>query len=58
VAEAAVKHGKFAGTPGSPAAVPELMKMGFRFIPVGADVLGLNPYYRDLAEEFNQHRPK
>ena len=51
VAEAAVKHGKFAGTVGSPANYRELVEMGYRFINLGADVLGLNQYFSKIMEE-------
>jgi 4-hydroxy-2-oxoheptanedioate aldolase len=44
VAEACAAHGKFAGTPGNVNNVGELIEMGYRFIPMGADVVGLCPY--------------
>jgi len=50
VAEAANKHGKFAGAMGTPSNMPELIDMGYRFINIGADVLGLSNYCRELAE--------
>ena len=49
VAEVAVKNGKFAGTPGSPDTLDQLVDMGYRFIPMGADVLALVPYFREIA---------
>lgn len=52
VAEAAARHGKFAGTVGSPATLAELLDMGYRFVSVGADVVGLGQYFRGLASEF------
>jgi 4-hydroxy-2-oxoheptanedioate aldolase len=44
VAEACLAHGKFAGTPGNAGNVGELIEMGYRFIPMGADVVGLCGY--------------
>jgi len=52
VAEAAVKYGKYAGTVGSPANLKELHDMGYRFISIGADVVGLMNYFRDMAAPF------
>ena len=52
VAETAVKHGKFAGTVGSPANLKELYAMGYRFISVGADVVGLVNYFKEMAASF------
>ena len=48
VAAVCAKHGKFAGTVGSPAALPELAALGYRFINIGADVVGLAEYCRRL----------
>jgi 4-hydroxy-2-oxoheptanedioate aldolase len=50
VAEAAVRHGKAAGTPGGPDTMDELMEMGYSFIVVGADVIGVREYMRKLME--------
>ena len=52
VAETAVKHGKFAGTVGSPANLKELYDMGYRFISCGADVVGLVNYFREIVGAF------
>lgn len=41
VAEVAAQHDKFAGTTGSPQTLPELVEMGFQFVNVAADVVGL-----------------
>ncbi len=54
VAELARKNGKFAGTPGSPANLRELVDMGYTFIPMGADVLALVPYWRDIAAQLDE----
>lgn len=48
VAECARRHGKFAGTVGSPANFAELAEMGYTFINVGADVIALGNYFKDI----------
>src|SRR5690606_7567273 len=45
VAEAAVRHRKFAGTVGGPAVLDDLTAMGYRFISAGADVVALGNYF-------------
>ncbi len=52
VAEVARKHGKFAATTGTLQNLPELIDMGYRFISVGADVIGLSAYCNGLADGF------
>jgi 4-hydroxy-2-oxoheptanedioate aldolase len=52
VAEVAVRHGKFAGTPGTPENLNELIDMGYRFINIGADVLILAEGFKRIAETF------
>jgi 4-hydroxy-2-oxoheptanedioate aldolase len=49
IAETAIRHGKFAGTVGTLDNMDELIGMGYRFINIGADVLGLRQYYDDLV---------
>ncbi len=49
VAEVARKHGKFAGTVGSPDNYNELVDMGYNFINLGADVVALSNYCKDIA---------
>jgi 4-hydroxy-2-oxoheptanedioate aldolase len=56
VAEVALAHGKFAGTVGNPDNIQELLDMGYRFINMGADVIGLNGYCRELVAEFESKR--
>jgi 4-hydroxy-2-oxoheptanedioate aldolase len=56
VAEAALAQGKFAGTMGNSENLEELIEMGYRFINMGADVLGLNSYCRKLLEKFRAAR--
>ncbi len=53
VAKAAVRHGKFAGTVGSTANMDELVQMGYRFINLGADVIGLNQYCAAIVSQFS-----
>jgi 4-hydroxy-2-oxoheptanedioate aldolase len=57
VVEAAVAHGKFAGTVASPGNLDELIALGYRFLSMGADVLGLAQYCRALMSEFTQRPP-
>ncbi len=49
VAQAAKRHGKWAGVLASPADIPARREEGFQFISVGADVIGLCLYFEDLA---------
>ena len=50
-AEAAVRHGKFAGTVGSPANLADLVALGYRFVSLGADVVGLSTYCHGILAE-------
>jgi len=52
VAEAALNAGKFAGTTGGPDNIEEFEKEGYRFISLGADVLGLSQYFSDIVSKF------
>jgi 4-hydroxy-2-oxoheptanedioate aldolase len=54
IAELAVKHGKYAGTVGSTGNAEELIAMGYRFISVGADVVGLTQYFRGIVGELHK----
>ena len=57
VAEAAKKHGKFAGTVGTKANAAERLAMGYQFMNIGADVVALDNYFKDIYEfstEFNK----
>lgn len=54
IAELAAKHGKFAGTVGSTASSGELIAMGYRFISVGADVVALSQYFRNIVRELHK----
>ncbi|RIH67061.1 aldolase [Mariniphaga sediminis] len=52
VAEMANKYGKYAATVGSPDNLDELVEMGYKFINMGADVIGLSSYCRNLVKRF------
>lgn len=52
VAEAAIRHGKFAATTGSIDKLDEFVEMGYRFINVGADVVGMSSYCSGLMSKF------
>ncbi|MCK5525594.1 MAG: aldolase [Candidatus Latescibacteria bacterium] len=56
VAEVCTTHGKFAGTPGTPDTLDELIGMGYRFINMGADVVGLSQYCSSMAEQFAKRK--
>ena len=49
VAATARKYGKFAGTVGGTGNFDALVDMGYTFISVGADVVALFKYFRDMA---------
>ncbi|WP_232825806.1 HpcH/HpaI aldolase family protein [Chitinophaga alhagiae] len=53
VAAAARRHGKFAATVGGPGNLQELFDMGYQFVNVGADVVGLNSYCQQLLAAFH-----
>lgn len=50
VAEVAKKYGKFAGTVGGPANAKERVEMGYQYINIGADVVALGDYFRQLSD--------
>ncbi len=54
VAEAALTHGKFAGTVASPDNLDELIALGYRFLSMGADVIGLAEYCGSIMSEFRK----
>ena len=56
VAEAANRHGKIAATTGGIDRLPEFIGLGYRFISVGADVVGVNTYCQSLMTKFDQAR--
>lgn len=55
VAEAAARHGKFAGTVGTIESLPDLIRMGYRFISIGADVLALTESFRRIVAAFQSN---
>ncbi len=54
IADVARKHGKFAGTVGGPGNLQELTELGYQFVNMGADVIGLKNYCADLISVFNK----
>lgn len=52
IAAAARRHGKFAGTVATVDNLPALYDEGYRFLNLGADVIGLGQYLRGLAATF------
>ncbi len=57
VAEAAQAHDKYAGTVGSLETMEELINIGYRFINLGADVLGLYSYFSGLLDAAARQAP-
>lgn len=54
VAEVANKYGKFAATTGGIDKLPEFVDMGYQFVSVGADVVGLSNYFKGLAQQLHK----
>lgn len=54
VAKAAIKNNKFAGTVADQENIQELVDMGYRFLSMGSDVLGLNRYFNNIREAFDK----
>jgi 4-hydroxy-2-oxoheptanedioate aldolase len=52
IARAAKNNGKFAGTVGGLEDWDRLVEMGFQFINIGADVVGIHQYCHDILEKF------
>ncbi|MDF7819332.1 aldolase/citrate lyase family protein [Runella sp. MFBS21] len=52
VAEVAAKYGKFAGTVGGLGNLKDLLDMGYHFVSIGADVVGLKNYCQELVSAF------
>lgn len=57
VAEVANKHGKFAATVGTPATIDSLLEMGYHFVSMGADVVGLKDYCSEILKSFPSGSP-
>lgn len=51
VADAARRHGKFAGTVTSPDNIEAMVKMGYRYLNVAADVIGLANYFAAVLRQ-------
>ena len=54
VAKVARQYGKFAATTGGIQNLNELIDMGYQFISIGADVIGLSTYCSGLVTSFQQ----
>lgn len=54
VAEVANKYGKIAATSGGIDSLDSFLEMGYRFVNVGADVVGLSSYCKGLVDRFNK----
>jgi len=54
IAKVARKNGKFAGTVGGLDNLKELIDMGYQFINIGADVIGLSDYFSKLVAGFKK----
>ncbi len=54
MAKVARKHGKFAATTGSAQNAKQLIELGYQFISIGADVVGLSNYCEQIIEQFNE----
>lgn len=52
IAEVARKHGKFAATTCGVDNAASLIEEGYQFLSIGADVVGLNVYCRNLLDKF------
>lgn len=50
IAKTVRKYGKMAGTVGGPANAKALMDEGFNFINIGADVIALGQYFKNVAD--------
>lgn len=51
IAEVCKVNGKFSGTIGNPENFQELVDIGYQFISLGADVIGLWTYYKDILSK-------
>ncbi len=58
IAETARKHGKMAGTVGSPANAQSLIDEGYNFISMGADVVGLSSYWKNIIDATKDMKAK
>ena len=58
IAEVAKANGKYAITPGGPGNIDELIDMGYQFISMGADVVALGAYFKQMVAEFEQAKKR
>ncbi|MEX2568867.1 MAG: aldolase/citrate lyase family protein [Cyclobacteriaceae bacterium] len=58
VVEVAKKFGKFAGTTGTTDKVPTYQRMGYQFISIGADVIAMTQYCKELVANFKESEQK
>ena len=56
VAEVANQYGKFAATSGSIEKLDEFIALGYQFVNIGADVVGLSNYCKTLISRFDSVR--
>lgn len=54
IAKVARANGKFAGTVGGLENLQQLIDMGYQFINIGADVIGLSDYFKKLVAGFKE----
>lgn len=54
VAQVANKYGKFAATSGGIDSLDSFLAMGYTFVNVGADVVGLSQYCKNLVDRFGR----
>lgn len=54
IAEMAHKYGKFAGTTGSAQNAKELIDLGYNFISMGADVVGVGAYCAQILQDYHK----
>lgn len=54
VAEAAAKYGKYAGIPSAIENAAEMIDLGYRFLAIGADVVGVGAYCKNLMDQFSK----
>ena len=55
IAEVARANGKFAGAVANPSNIEDLIGMGYRFLSMGADVVGLGKYCDTIMAQMNKY---
>lgn len=58
IAQTALRHGKFAGTTCAAGDASRLVDMGYRFLTIGADVIALSSYFKDIISSVESLRAK